>query len=101
MQVFTLPEGASLADLLREAGVPPRDSSLIINGRSLESVLKLESGMTVTILPEPPGRRLRSWRDSVGMFADDPYFEEAVAEGRAIREAERKAAREEGTREDS
>lgn len=101
LQVFTMPEGASLADLLRAAGVPPRDSSLLINGRSIESILTLESGMTITILPEPPGLHIRSWRDTVGMFADNPFFEEAVAEGRAIREADRRAAREEAAREDS
>jgi hypothetical protein len=101
LQVFTMPEGASLADLLREAGVPPRESSLLINGRSIESVLTLESGMTVTILPEPPWVRIRSWRDTVGMFADDPDFEEMVQAGHAIREADRRAAREEAEREEA
>jgi hypothetical protein len=101
LQVFTMPEGASLADLLREAGVPPRDSSLIINGRFIESILTLETGMTITILPDPPGMRIRSWRDTVGMFADDPDFEEMVEAGRAIREADRQAARAEAAREEA
>jgi hypothetical protein len=100
LKVFTMPEGSSLADLLREAGIPPRDSGLVINGRSIESIVTLESGMTVTILPEPAGTRIRSWRDTVGMFADDPDFEEMVQAGRAIREADRQAAREEAAREE-
>ena len=56
----------------------------------------LESGMLITIMPEPAGTpRMRSWLDTVGMFADDPDFEEMVEAGRAIREADRQAAREE------
>lgn len=38
----------------------------------------------------------KDWRSVVGMFDDDPEFmREVIAEGRAWREAERKAAREE------
>jgi sulfur carrier protein ThiS len=102
MQAFTLPEGATLADLLREAGIPPSNPSLLINGQAIEAAVTLQPGVTITILPEPPGTpRRRSWRDTVGMFADDPTFEEAVAAGRAIREADRQAAREEAAREQS
>ena len=40
-----------------------------------------------------PGKR-KDWRLSVGMFDDDPDFvREVIAEGQAIREAEREAAR--------
>ncbi len=99
MQTFTLPEGATLADLLREAGVEARDSGLLIDGRSIEALMTLRPGMRVTILPEPIGAGgIRSWRDTIGMFADDPDFEEMVQAGRAIREADRQAAREEAAR---
>ena len=38
----------------------------------------------------------KDWRSTVGMFDSDPEFMQQVfAEGQAIREAERKAAREE------
>ncbi len=39
----------------------------------------------------PP--RAKDWRRTVGMFDDDPGFEDVIAEGRAIREAERASAR--------
>jgi hypothetical protein len=101
-QIFTLAEGATLGDLLREAGAAIRSPNLLIDGRPMEEVLILQSGMTITIVPEPPQTpRKRTWRDTVGMFADDPTFEEAIAEGRAIREADRRAAREEADRENT
>lgn len=41
----------------------------------------------------PPARK-KDWRRTVGMFDDDPDFaREVLAEGQAIREAEREAAR--------
>jgi hypothetical protein len=35
----------------------------------------------------------KDWRRTVGMFDNDPGFADVIAEGRAIREAEREAAR--------
>jgi hypothetical protein len=88
-----LPEGATLADLLREAGAAICSPKLLIDGRPIEEAMTLGHGMTIAIVPEPPETpRKRSWLDTVGMFADDPDFEEAVAEGRAIREADRRAS---------
>jgi hypothetical protein len=40
---------------------------------------------------QPPAK---DWRQSVGMFADSEFSRQVDAEGRAIREADRKAARE-------
>jgi hypothetical protein len=102
LRTYTLPEGATLADLMREANTTYRSSNLLVDGRYLESAIVLKSGMLITIMPEPAGSRgIRSWRDTVGMFADDPHFDEMVEAGRAIREADRLAAREEAAREDS
>jgi hypothetical protein len=107
LRTYTLPEGATLADLMREADTTYRSSNLLVDGRYLESAIVLKSGMLITIMPEPAGTPgIRSWRDTVGMFADDPDFEEMVEAGRSIREADRQAARkeaarEEGAREDS
>ena len=101
-QTYTLPEGATLGDLLRQAGAVIRSPNLLIDGRAIQEVTPLESGMAITILPEPPetpGKR--SWLDAVGMFADDADFEAMVEDGRAIREADRQAVREEADREDS
>lgn len=94
-QTFTLPEGATLGDLLREAGAPMPRPRFLIDGDPIEDAVILRSGMTVTLIPEPPeAGGKRSWLEAVGLFADDPTFAEAVAEGRAIREADRRAARE-------
>jgi hypothetical protein len=32
----------------------------------------------------------KDWRSTIGMFADDPFWDEVVEEGRKIREADRK-----------
>jgi sulfur carrier protein ThiS len=99
-QTFKLPEGATLADLLREAGTAIGGANIMIDGRPVEEVTKLNSGMVITIVPETSRTRpKRSWQDTIGFFADDPTFEEMVAEGRAIREADRIATLEEMDRE--
>ena len=85
---YTLPEGATLADLLREAGAADTPQVTTINGRSIEEFLVLQAGMVVNIT-----RVIRkavtkdSWRETFGMFKDDPHFQEMVDEGRAYREA--------------
>jgi hypothetical protein len=92
-QTFTLPEGATLGDLLREAGAAVRSPNMLIDGRPLEEAIPLKSGMTIAIVPEPPrARSERNWRDSVGTVQDTPAFRAMIAEGRAIREADREAA---------
>jgi hypothetical protein len=89
---LTLPEGATLADLLREAGAAIRSPNILIDGRPIEEVMVLKSGMRIAILPEPPqAPPEKDWRSTVGMFKDDPTFDEFIAECRAIREADRRA----------
>jgi hypothetical protein len=93
-QEFLLPEGATLADLLRDAGVDPDAQEIMVDGRRLEEVLVLQPGTIVTMMPRAKGTgREGSWRDTIGMFRGDPAFAEIVEAGRAIREAEREAAR--------
>jgi hypothetical protein len=100
-QTFTLPDGATLADLLREAGGGIQAKNILIDGRPLEEVLILNSGMAITVVPEPPpSPAKRSWRDTVGWFADDPDFQAMVDAGRAYREADRQATLEQLDRED-
>ncbi len=92
----TLPEGATLADLLREAQAAETPHVTTINGRSIEEFLVLQPGMIVTITPVISGPITKdSWRETVGMFKDDPHFQEMVDAGRAIREADREAAQKE------
>jgi hypothetical protein len=92
----TLPEGATLADLLRAAGVGDAPHVITIDGRSIEEFLVLRPGMVVTLVPVISKAVTRdSWRETFGMFKDDPHFQEMVEAGRAIREADREAARKE------
>lgn len=42
-----------------------------------------------------PKARKKDWRRTVGMFTGSEFMQQVDAEGRAIREADRKAAREE------
>ena len=101
-QTFTLPEGATLADLLRAAGAAVRSPSILIGGRPIEEATVLESGMVITLVPEPPQEPSRSsWRDTVGMFQDTPAFRAMMAETRAIREAERETARNQADEDDT
>jgi hypothetical protein len=98
---FTLPAGATLGDLLREAGATADGAHIMIDGRPIEEALTLKSGTNITILPAPRTPAKLPWRDTVGIFADDPTFEEAVAAERAIREVDRKATLEEMDREEA
>ena len=100
-RALTLPEGATLADLLREAGAAIRSPNILIDGRPIEEVLVVKSGMMITILPEPPqAPPEKDWRRTVGMFQDTPAFRAMIAEGRAIREADREAARKQAEQDD-
>ena len=62
-QTVTLPEGATLADLLRQVGAEARSLNFLIDGRYIEEALVLKSGMTITILPESlQGPAKKDWR---------------------------------------
>ncbi|HZW33314.1 MAG TPA: hypothetical protein VFF52_21530 [Isosphaeraceae bacterium] len=94
-QTLTLAEGATLADLLREAGAAIHSPKVLIDGRPIEEAMVLKSGMMITIPAQPPqAPPEKDWRSTIGMFADDPTFDEFIAECRAIREADRRATRE-------
>jgi hypothetical protein len=89
-QTFTLPEGATLGDLLREAGAAVRSPNMLIDGRPIEEAIPLKSGMTIAILPEPSEATAKpDWRNSIGTVQDTPSFRAMIAEGRAIRNADR------------
>jgi sulfur carrier protein ThiS len=100
-QSLTLPEGATLADLLREAGAAIPTPNVLIDGRPLEEALVLKSGMMIAILPEPPqAPPKKDWRSTVGTVQDTPAFRAMIEEGRAIREADREAARKQAEQDD-
>ena len=88
-----LPEGATLADLLREARIEKDGQEILIDGRPLEESLVLQPGSIVTVAP---GQKSDSsqpfWWRGVGMFRDDPTFEEMVKRIEARRDSERDAS---------
>jgi hypothetical protein len=100
-QTLTLAEGATLGDVLREAGAAIRNHGLLIDGRPVEDVLVMKTGMTITIgadgAPVPPNG---SWQATVGAFSHPDFWREVVAEGRAIREADRESARNQAEQDD-
>lgn len=86
-----LPEGSTLADLLRQENVGTRSSSIAIDGKELAEHLVLRAGMVITVIPQAKSAASeRSWRDFMGDFHNDPVFEEIM---QAIEE-ERRAEKE-------
>lgn len=89
VQQFDLSPGATLADLLREAGADLDGREVMIDGRPIEEAIALRPGMIVSLsrrAESPPDPQL--WRSTVGMFKDDPGFAEFIEDVRARRESE-------------
>jgi hypothetical protein len=85
-----VPEGATLADLLRLVDATTEHEEILVDGKSLEKCLILRAGMIVSVgrkVESPPPKP--TWLETVGMFRDDPLFEESTDEGRAYRESQR------------
>lgn len=92
-QEIELPEGATLADLLREARADASDQAIFIDGRPVEEWLVLQPGVVVSLVPRVRNEtRPADWRETVGMFRGDPVFEEMMKAVQASREAEREAS---------
>jgi hypothetical protein len=95
-QEFALPSDATLSDLLREAQVELSEYDAMVDGRNPEECLVLGPDTIVSLVPRPRGGKpSESWRETIGMFRDDPVFQEMVDAGKAHRDAERQAARNE------
>jgi hypothetical protein len=62
---------------------------------TLESLAARLAAVERQLAEKTAAPRPKDWRRTVGMFDDDPEFKEVIAEGRAIREAERESARRE------
>jgi sulfur carrier protein ThiS len=89
-QEFELPEGTTLADLLRSSGIDPESHALFIDGKPLAESLVLHPGMIVSALPKPASERTGDdWRGSVGFFSNDPAFNEMLQVMNTEREAEK------------
>jgi hypothetical protein len=82
-------------DLLRQANVQRDHSEVFIDEKELAEHLVLKTGMIIRIVPGPKSVADReSWRETIGMFKDDPAFEEMMQAVWAAREAEREARHE-------
>lgn len=89
-EVYVLPEGSTLADLLRKAGESLDRQDVMIDGRPLAERIVLQSGMIVSVVPKSNGTVAAApWRETIGMFRDDPAFEEMMRDVEAARNAER------------
>jgi hypothetical protein len=90
VQRFDLQPGATLADLLRESGADPAGKQVMIDGRPIEEAVILRPGMIVSLSPMPaPAPDPEPWRSTVGMFKDDPGFEQMMEDVMAARAAEK------------
>ncbi len=88
-----LPEGSTLADLLQNIGADTKGLEILVDGKPIEACLVLQTGMIVSIGMKIAGEKTRkTWNDTVGMFRDELFFEEAVKEGRDYRDSLREAA---------
>ena len=83
-----LPDGATLADLLRQAGTDLSNQSVWVDGIKAEEGLSLHDGAIVTIVPSPgdPDRD-QPWRAIVPAFQDDALFQEYTEALKARRQA--------------
>jgi hypothetical protein len=89
VQEFQLPERGTLADVFREAGVDGTDLEVMVNGHPLAEALVLEPGTIESLSPRNKIGGERRWRDSIGMFRDNPEFDEMMARVEAARQAEK------------
>jgi hypothetical protein len=90
---YDLPEGATLADLLRLAQAESDHLEVLIDGRPLAECLVLQPDTIVSVAPKPRDTAPRGdWRRNAGMFRDNPAFEEMTAEIEAKRKAGKKSS---------
>ena len=88
VQEIDLPEGATLADLLRKAGVGANGHEIMIDGRPLIEAVELKPGMIVSISAKPRHEPDPPWVATFGMFRDDPGFEDFTKRVQARRDSE-------------
>ena len=90
VQRFDLPPNATLADLLRAAGAGTSGKQVMIDGRPVEEAIILRPGMIVSLsFNPPPAPDPERWRSTVGMFKDDPGFEQMMEDVMAARAADK------------
>jgi hypothetical protein len=90
---LALPEGATLADVLRAARVQTEDAQIYIDGRPLEQQVALQPGAVISVVPRPARPpSLGSWQEGIGMFHGNEAFRELCEAVEKSREAEKDRA---------
>ncbi len=91
-KVVELTEGSTVADLLRQTDASACHSNVFIGDKDLAEFVVLATGMTVFLVPQPKNAADREpWRETLGMFKDNPAFEEMMEAVWAEREARLKS----------
>ena len=74
---YHLPEGATLADLLRLSGTSTTNQAVFVAGVPPEEGLVLREGVVVTVVPQlGNGAGDEPWRAAVPAFQDEQLFQE-------------------------
>jgi hypothetical protein len=93
-QEHRLPEGATLADLLRAAGAGAGAREMYVDGKPLEESVVPRPGPIVAVVPGPnAGAAMGDWSGVAGAFADSAEFDTMMALVNAEREAESRDTR--------
>jgi hypothetical protein len=87
-QEYHLPEGATLADFLKSAGLSSTDPQIYIQGVPIEETLRLRDGEVVTIVPRSSVKGNEPWRATIPAFRDNALFEEYMDILKANRQKE-------------
>ncbi len=87
-QEYHLPEGATLADFLKSAGLSSTDPQIYIQGVPIEETLRLRDGEVVTIVPRSSVKGNEPWRAKISSFQDDAIFDEYMEIMRELRRRE-------------
>jgi len=74
---YRLPEGATLADLLRRSGASTTNQAVLVDGVLLEEALPLHDGAVVTIIPQTGNvTGDEPWHLTIPAFQDEALFQE-------------------------
>jgi hypothetical protein len=89
VRAYQLPEGATLADLLRCSGSAAAGQAFLIDGATPAEALVLHDGAVVTIVPQSGNAvGAEPWRATIPAFQDEDLFREYTEALKARRRAE-------------
>jgi hypothetical protein len=93
-QAYHLPEGATLADLLRQSGATTCNQDIFVNGIIAEETVPLPDRAVVFIIPQRGNAAdIEPWRATIPAFRDEALFQEYAE---ILRERRRSVEPEEG-----